>query len=225
MAARTLAVLALTTTLVACGSRLTPLPSASPAAVRNPLGMGALLYEARFDGNDLRGPRLAGEDPSASEVVTAPGAIELRILKPSGQTAIAFNAPPRQDYAGELELAVSPGSRFTLYWGLRSAGGGELQDLLALYTAQQVVQLSFFDRTVGLQQTMTPPLPVHGLQSGRTVRVGVLLDGGRVLVYLDGEEIAQTVDGRTWVPSIPSLGIAGEEGSVRITGVRYWELP
>ncbi|OLC55607.1 MAG: hypothetical protein AUH85_08865 [Chloroflexi bacterium 13_1_40CM_4_68_4] len=224
MLARVLVVAAIAATLVACGSRLAPVATPSPSD-RSAVGVGTLLYEARFDGNDLRGSRLAGADPSASEVIYGPAWIELRILKPRGETAIAFNAPPRQNYAGDVELSVSPGSRFTLYWGLRGAVGGDLQYLLGLNTAQQSMQLTLFDRGLGVQQPVSKPMPVPGLQTGRTVRLGIVLDGGRALVYLDGDEIAQVVDGRTWAPSIPSLGIVGDDGSVRITRVRYWELP
>ncbi len=225
MAARTLAVLALAAVLVACGSRLAPVATPPGDGAPYVLAAGTLLYEARFDGSDFLGERLAGDDPSASEVATRPGGFEMRILKPGGQTAVAFNTPPRKDYAGELELAVAPGSRFTLYWGLRSAGEGAQQYLLALYTVPQTIQLTYFDRAMGVQQALSKALPVQGLQSSRRVRIGVLLQGGRSLVYLDGEEIAQTVDGRAWVPSIPSLGISGDEGSVRVTRARFWDLP
>ena len=149
----------------------------------------------------------------------------LRILKSGGQTAIAFNAPALADYVGELELSVTPGSRFAMYWGLRSANSGDEQYLLGIHTVRQAMWLSYFDARAGLQQPLTPPLPVQDLQTGRVVRLGVVMDSGRALLYLDGQEIAQAIDGRITGATVPSIGIEGEEGSVRITRARFWALP
>jgi hypothetical protein len=79
--------------------------------------------------------------------------------------------------------------------------------------------------------TMTPisdPVPVEGLQTGRTVQVTVEVAAERLRMHLDGRQVADVVD--TSVPAAdtrPGLELMGGRGTglVRITGLRIWAPP
>lgn len=217
--------------LVACSAALPGATSSpSPTASSRPRALparGALLYQALFDatGKDLRLPRWYGDDPTASEIRFRDDAIELVVHRDGGETGAAFNMPARLTYVGELDLSVAPGSRLALYWSLRSSVGARQQYLLVVYTARRSVELSYWDSVAQVQETLTGLLPLWDMQGGSVFTLTVSVERERYTIFVNGEQLAQVVDARAGGPTIPSIGIEGGEGTVRIVGARFYELP
>ena len=223
--------------LVACGAAL-PSATSSPSPIASPrvsavAGKGALpakgplVYRALFDatGRDLRLPRWYGDDPAASDIRFRDDAIELVVHRDGGETGAAFNMPARLTYVGELDLSVTPGSRLALYWSLRSSVDARQQHLLVVYTGRRSVELTFWDSVAQTQESLTGLLPLWDLQGGQVVTLTVAVDRERYTLFVNGEQLVQVVDARGGGPTVPSIGIEGGEGSVRIVGARFYELP
>jgi len=209
-------------------------PAAVPAGARpSPRALpqrGALLWQAALDasGTDLRSGYVRG-DAAASEVRFLPGAIEMAIREGSGEreTGASFNMPGAQTYVGELDVTVTPGTDLIFLWTLRLAPDGQSSYQVRVNTQTESMELRYRDRRADTRQALTPDVKIPGLQSGRTVTLGAVVEAARYTLFLDGQRVAEASDSRISAPTVPQVSVlsSAKGGTVRIVGARFYELP
>jgi hypothetical protein len=92
-----------------------------------------------------------------------------------------------------------------------------------------MMYIAYFDAGVSdAPRPVTDFIPVPGLQSGRVVRIGANVGSARIVLSLDGTEVADIAAGEVAVqPYVPNLDVWGVPGTgiVRVRAVRLDLLP
>ena len=68
------------------------------------------------------------------------------------------------------------------------------------------------------------PLSLTGLQSGRPLNLGVLVNQDAYSVFVEGTMLKQVHDGRVTGAAGPSFYANGSAGSWRLSAVRYYSV-
>lgn len=202
---------------------------------------GALYYEAKLDGTagDLRQAPTKAGDASATDFRLAPGSIELSTVRdaPTGTyVQIWPDAPTVAGYIAEIDLSFVPGSQselnLTFRDGLRDDGRTGAAYRMRIWSASETIWLFYteFDSSGNAvpnsAQEITSRAPIPGLQTGRTFTIALVVEAARYTVYLDQTQILQASDTRLGRPTKPPyLRALDKRGTVRITGIRYYNLP
>jgi hypothetical protein len=203
-------------------------PSPTPATPTPALERGPLIWQATLDadGTDLDlASRYVMGDPAAAAIRAVAGGIEVAIIRTGGPTGASFkrSLPPR--FVAEMDFRVAPGSDMQFVWRVRS---GDQLHLVKVDTLREAVEFVYADPNdwPTRLQSLTAPLPIPGLLSGRAVTVTVVAEPPRYLLYLDGERVAEINDPRLTARAAPlAFGGFGERGRVTIVGLRAYELP
>lgn len=204
-------------------------PPAAPAPPSPPTATGPLLYEAPMDGTgagllDAPGTELNPDEETLEHV---PGAMRLTAVTQGAYGWAQLDvAGGFTTYLAEMDVAVRPGSDVTLCWSLRWAEPRELAWYWCLATAPQTAEFRVFRG--GQFTTIGSPVPVPGLQTGRTVRVHVTVDERRLSMHLDGALAAQVDDDQVPVArTIPGIELSSRRGTgeVEVRALRVWALP
>jgi len=224
----------------------TPLPSLAPltAIPTTPTptpkfavpAKGKLLFEAKLDGTatDLRFAPTKFGDASATDFRLLPGAIELSVLKDQPPSAdlnyvrAEWRSGVLQTYVCEYDLAFAPGSRSRLDATLRISRGVSAYRL-RLDAEAQMLYLYYvpFDAEgkVGPLQTLGSRVPVSELQSG-ALTLAVAVEANRFTVYVNQKQVLQVSDTRIdQSTGSPYLDLEWKQGTLRITGARFYGLP
>ncbi len=201
---------------------------AAPSPPPDSLPRFALLFEAALDaaGSDVAARAVCGgpgclPDPSYGEVRFVEGAVELtaRSLGSGGGSNVTFRRQPPARYVGEAVLllaASTPGFGFD--W--RVAVGERSEHVILIDASQETIRLRYVDGSnapVSLSfEELTPPVYVRGMQARRPFSVGIVIDGSRFALFLDGAEVAKGTDprlGREPAPMHFRANAGGPEGS------------
>lgn len=198
----------------------------APTGSAPPNLLGDLVYTAALDGTarDLI-PNAVTAATEAIRVRTPPGAVEFAIQRPGGPAASrTWRAPPLIRYSSELDLAVEPGSDLTINASVRQLADGS-REAIWINTQNETMQFLVRDsagtRTIA---SLTSPIPLPGLSAGRQFTLTTIADGMHYTLLLDGDPIADLIDDREPALSIPSIGIFGNSGAIRVLGGRFYSL-
>jgi hypothetical protein len=204
-------------------------PPVAAALPEPPVAHGAELYAPAFDGSGSGFLDSVGEplDPVAAAIDHLPGALQMEAKTHGAYIYVQLDlAKPFRTYLADMELAVRPGSAGQFCWSLRWAVPGELAWYWCLDTATGTAEFRRF--ADGSFTPLGTPVPVPGLDTGRTVQVSLEVREQQLVMYLDGQQVMAVTD--TQVPladTLPGLELSTKRGTglVRITGLRVWELP
>ena len=193
---------------------------------------GILLLDAVLDGPTADVPALQyiSGIVKGADIRHGSGAIEFVVTEGGSRTSAplgAFtSATTRSTYVLEYDASVIPGSQILVSWQLRQGNEGTYR--LQLDTRQENLILSYENGRQSEQ--LAAPVPVSGLQTGRSFTVAVVVEDTRLTVYLDQRLVAQAtatprVSGKA--PLVVELASAGTTGTgtVRVTGLRMYALP
>jgi len=217
-----------------------PATTAAASATTAPLHAvppkGALFYQAKLDGTSGDVAELTydtGSTPDNAVVAYAPGAVEVTLKGPKLGVGARFNAPRRTTYVGELDFTArltSPGTLFlnTTLRGCPPTGSvfGELD----LGADGQIGVIRGYG--VGKSDEITPRVKVPNLADGAPHTLAFAVAADRFTLYVDEKQMADGTYGQCSNPNTgqtffasqsPEFG--GGAGTIRVTGMRYYELP
>ncbi len=204
-------------------------PPVPPAAATPPGATGPLLYEAAMDGTGAGFLDSPGTDlnPDKETLEHVPGAMRLTALTQGSYTWAQLDIGEGfTTYLAELDVAVRPQSAVTLCWSLRWAEPRELAWYWCLATERQTAEFRVFRG--GQFTTIGAPVPVPGLQTGRTVRVHLTVGERRLAMHLDGALATEVDDDQVPVDrTIPGIELSSRRGTgqVEVRALRVWALP
>lgn len=170
-------------------------------------------------------PAIIG-DPGSSQVRFVKGAIEFAVLKPGGLASDGPDMHSLPRYFAEIQVTVAQGSLVTFWFSLnvgdtfRRVGSY----LVGINTYYEYLQLGYFVQGEDVVW-LGDPVPMHGLQAGRSFRISVLVNPPRYLVYLDGVTVIDVQHAPSPPLQLPSFQIFGDGvGAVRISSVTVYGL-
>jgi hypothetical protein len=200
---------------------------ASPKSVTQTVpARGQLFYSARLDGTgvDLVEPMVEGV------ITQTVGAIELR-GSPSDQTSPGgLNLDPRPSYVVEYAFAADAGSTVEVRSELLGDYVAQAEYFLRVSTRNRAIDLVYFTKATGrdIDESLTPRIPVPALLSGEPFWVAVVVEQGRMTLFLDQQQVAQVSDSRITTPFSPLIRTWGDSsatGAVRVLAARVYALP
>jgi len=195
-------------------------PAAAPSGA---VGLkGALVWTAALDPAEFSAfPGLP--DAEAATVRTLPGAIEMAVMRPEGRTALEFEKLLPERYLAEWDVELSGP---LLVFDVRLASEPDGMQYLRVATGPQALHLEEV-RCAGGNCTPTPLSPERSVPlagDGRRVTLGVAAGPTGYAVFVDG---ARVVDASVKPMTRGLLGLevfGPREGTVRIVGLRLYEL-
>ena len=187
-----------------------------------PFPHGKLIYQARpgADTWSTSSPPTA-DPPGSADVTYGGGFINLNILKPGGNLGGQLAAPALKDYALELVISAAPGTDLEIDWGVRAGSDSEIDMKIDLPTETMKLYWSPY---VGDTQVLVQDIRLTGLQSGRRTAIGVVADGTRVSLYVNGARVAQVVEPRANGGTTPRFYMDGQSGTLHLESVRYYAV-
>jgi len=184
---------------------------------------GSLIYDAHLS----KSTWAEGEpspDPAGSAAFGYGSAIDIRLDKDSAFSG-EFDAPALKNYVAHLVFRVDPGSDFEIDWHVRGAGPNEKAEVfLDIEVAQEAMTL-YFSPYEGDNQAMAATIPVPGLQSGRTIDLGLVVNGTSISMYLGDRRVAQVTESRSTGATTPGFYLNGKSGTMHIQSLRYYAVP
>jgi hypothetical protein len=95
---------------------------------------------------------------------------------------------------------------------------------LNIEVAQEAMTL-YLSPYVGDTQALAGTIPVAGLQSGRTIDLGLAVNGTKIELYLGDRRVAQVNETRSTGATTPSFYLNGKSGTLHIQSLRYYAVP
>ena len=190
------------------------------------LSHGSLIYEAKLSAAAWATDETPTPNPAKSGTLGYGGSsIDLRFIKDDVSFSGQFDAPALKEYVAHYVMKVDVGSDFEITWHIRGPGPGEAAEIdLNMQVAQEAMTL-YLSPNVGSNQALAPTLAVTGLQSGRTIDIGIVVKGTTVSLFVDGVRVAQATDNRSTGATTPGFYMDGKSGALHILAVRYYALP
>jgi len=208
--------------LAGTGLYLASRRGAGGAAAAPAFPHGKLLYQARAAADVWSASHPPTPDPAGSAGVTyTNGAINLNILQPGGNLEAELEAPALKDYAAELAISAAAGSDLEINWWLRGTSDSSLELHIDLPT--ETMSLVWSPNT-GDPQVLAQDIRLPGLQSGRSMAIGVVADGTHISLYLNAVRVAQVVEARANGGTTPGFFMDGRSGSLHLQSVRYYAV-
>ncbi|HSS61561.1 MAG TPA: response regulator transcription factor [Candidatus Limnocylindrales bacterium] len=186
-----------------------------------------LFFQATMDGQGLEfGPAPIVGDQNASRVRFLKGAVEFSVLKPGGLTGTspAMHSLPR--YFAEIGISVTKGSLVSFWFSLTQPDSYKNigSYLVGVNTYDEYLQLGYFIQDQDVLW-LSRPVPIAGLQAGRSFRVAALVDPPRFAVYLDGNSVIDTRHTPNTPLQTPTFQIFGDgTGTVTMTSLTIYTL-
>ena len=198
--------------------------SAGPGAPSAPGGprKGRLVWQAKLD--DAKEYQTSiHPDGSAAAVRTVPGGLELAILKAQGNAGVRWYEEPPETYVYELDLEVR-GTNVMGSFDLRTGQrGGHIVKIAAATERVMIEEL-----TCSAGQCQSAPVGgshrVEGMRTGKRFTVTVGLAAGGYGLFVDGTFVGQTQARPLGDTAISAQVFGLNEGSIRIYGIRVYEL-
>jgi serine/threonine protein kinase len=189
------------------------------------LAHGSLIYDASLTKTAWSSGGEPSPDPDGSaSVAYGSGSIDIHILKDGAGLSGEFDGPSLKNYVSELVLRVDAGSDFEINWRIRGPGPNEHAEVgLNIQVAQEAMTL-YLSPDVGSNQALTATLPVPGIQSGKTVELGMSVNGPNVGIFLGGKKVAQVSETTSTGATTPSFYMDGKSGALHIVSLRYYAV-
>ena len=185
---------------------------------------GPLVYEATFlgDGSGFSSRYIIG-DPSASAIRFARGTTDYVVTKPDGNTGNSIGLAPMRGYFVDVQLSVEPGSDIEFWIDLTGPYTNPVgKHLIGIGTQVSEMQLAYFHNDFA--EPLGAPVPIEGLQNGRTFTVSALVNPPSYTLYLDGTSRIDVRHEPNVEYQAPAFGVFGQGGTVHLTGLRVYRL-
>jgi DNA-binding CsgD family transcriptional regulator len=185
---------------------------------------GPLAYEASLlgDGYGFSSRYVIG-DSNASAIRFTKGATDYVVMKPGGNTGNSLGLAPMKAYLVDVQLSVEPGSDVEFWIDLTGPYTNPVgKHLIGISTQVSEMQLAYFDRNFA--EPLGGPVPIEGLQNGRTFTVSALVNPPSYTVYLDGTSRIALLHEPNVEYQAPAFSVFGQGGTVHLTGLRVYRL-
>jgi hypothetical protein len=185
---------------------------------------GPLVYEASFLGDGAGfSSRYTIGDPSASAIRFMRGTTDYVILQPGGNTGNSIGLAPMNGYFVEVQLSVEPGSDVEFWIDLTGPYTDPVgKHLIGIATQVSEMQLAYFHDKFA--QPLGGPVPIEGLQDGRSFTVSALVNPPLYTVYLDGRSVVDLDHQPNVTYQAPAFAVFGQGGTVHLSGLRVYRL-
>jgi serine/threonine protein kinase len=201
----------------------TPIPSQTDI----PLSKGPLVWAATFaDGSAFSTPSVSPAGGASAKFVA--GALQVNILHPDGRIDLVSKMPPMAAYIGEIDLVISRGSHLTVNWGVRPGDGKTNGDhVMNIDTTRTSFALKYLpppgssDPIIDVGDRFTAPEITNG--SPFTMTVGTGEDA--YVYFFNNRGVDTNNDDHNTAAAQMNLSIFGHDGSVRVTGLRVYNVP
>ena len=185
---------------------------------------GPLVYEATFSGDGAGfSSRYTIGDPKASAIRFTKGTTDYVVTQPGGNTGNSIGVAPMKGYFVEVQLSVEPGSDVEFWIDLTGPYTTPVgKHLIGVTTQVSEMQLAYFHDQFA--QPLGAPVPIEGLQKGRTVTVSALVNPPSYTVYLDGKMRIDLQHQPNVEYQAPAFSVFGQGGTVHLSSLRVYRL-
>ncbi|HLZ93963.1 MAG TPA: serine/threonine-protein kinase [Candidatus Dormibacteraeota bacterium] len=187
---------------------------------------GSLIYDLTLDRKAWSQGGDPSPDPAGSATVAyVPGkSIDIHITQDGAGVSGEFDGPSLKNYVSDLAIRATPGSDFELNWAVRGQGPDESAEVgLNVVVGEEAMTL-YLSPNVGDNQALTPTLPVPGIQSGKIVHIGFVVDGQRIQLFLDGRKVADINESKATGATSPRFYMDGKSGTLQFLSLRYYAV-
>ena len=200
-------------------------PQPATGASRPVFAHGSLIYELVPGQKAWSSGGLPSPDPEGSaEIGYLNEAINIRILNAGAGLSGELDAPSLKNYAADFALRADPGSDFELDWAVRGQGPNETDEVgLNIQVAEESMTL-YLSPNSGSNEALTPTLQVPGLQTGKRVDLGFVVNGSRIQLFLDGRRVGDVTETRSTGATTPRFYMGGKSGALHILSLRYYAV-
>lgn len=185
---------------------------------------GALVYEASFSGDGAGfSSRYTIGDPSASAIRFLKRTTDYVVTQPGGNTGNSVGLAPMSGYFVEVQLSVEPGSDVEFWIDLTGPYTESVgHHLVGIETQVSEMQLAYFHDQFA--QPLGPPVPIEGLQNGRTFTVSALVNPPSYTVYLNGTIRVDLQHQPNVEYQAPAFAVFGQGGTVHLSALRVYRI-
>jgi len=188
------------------------------------LAHGSLIYDASLDKKAWSSGGEPSPDPAGSVTVGYGKSIDIHIAQEGAGLSGEFDGPSLKNYVAELALSVDPGSDFEMNWRMRASGPNEAAQVgLNIQVSEESMTL-YLSPDVGNNQALTAAIPVPGIQGGRIVHLGILVNGPNISLYLDGKRVADVHETSSTGATTPAFDMDGKSGTLHIVSLHYYAV-
>jgi len=188
------------------------------------LAHGSLIYDASLDKKAWSSGGEPSPDPVGSATLAYGKSIDIHIAQDGAGLSGEFDGPSLKNYVSELVLSVDPGSDFEMNWRVRGSGPNEAAQVgLNIQVSEESMTL-YLSPDVGNNQALTAAIPLPGIQGGRVVHLGMLVNGPNISLYIDGKRVADVHETSSTGATTPAFGMDGKSGTLHIVSLRYYAV-
>ena len=186
---------------------------------------GSLIYDLPLGAKAWSSGGEPSPDPAGSATIGyANRAIDIAIKNPGAGLSGEFDGPALKNYVSDLVFRVDAGSDFELDWAVRGQGPNESAEAgLSIQVAEETMTL-YLSPNEGNNEALTAAIPVAGVQSGRRVELGFVVDGQRILLFLDGKRVADVTESKATGATTPRFYMGGNKGALHFVSLRYYAV-
>jgi len=184
---------------------------------------GSLIFDAKVSKAAWGGAE-PSPDPAGSMTYAYSSSIDIHVLKDSSLSA-EFDAPSLKNYVAHLIFHVNAGSDFYFDWAVRGQGPTEDADIYLNVNVTEETMTLVFSPNHGSDQADTATLQVPGMQNGKTIDLGISVNGNLIQIWLNGKRVAEKDDGRATGATPPGFYLNGKSGALHIDSLRYYATP
>jgi len=188
------------------------------------LAHGSLIYDASLDKKAWSSGGEPSPDPAGSATVAYGKSIDIHIAQDGAGLSGEFDGPSLKNYVSELVLSVDPGSDFEINWRVRGSGPNEAAEVgLNIQVSEESMTL-YLSPNAGNNQALTAAIPLPGIQGGRIIHFGMLVNGPNISLYLDGKRVADVHETSSTGATTPAFDMDGKSGTLHIVSLRYYAV-
>jgi len=184
---------------------------------------GSLIYDASISKSAWNGAE-PSPDTAGTVTYSYSKSIDIKVLKETGLSA-EFDGPSLKNYVAKIVFRVDSGSDFTVDWHVRGEAPSETADVYLRIDVPQETMTLYLSPSGADNQALTPTLSVSGMQGGRTIDLGIVVNGNTIVLYLDGKQVAQGSQTRSTGATTPEFYLNGKSGALHIESLRYYATP
>ena len=109
-------------------------------------------------------------------------------------------------------------------WRVRGSGPNEAAQVgLNIQVSEESMTL-YLSPDVGNNQALTAAIPLPGIQGGRVVHLGMLVNGPNISLYIDGKRVADVHETSSTGATTPAFDMDGKSGTLHIVSLRYYAV-
>jgi len=189
------------------------------------LAHGSLIYDASLTKTAWSSGGEPSPNPAGSASVGYGGrSIDIHIAQDGAGLSGEFDGPALKNYVSDLVIRVDAGSDFEVNWLVRGSGPNEAAEVdLNIQVADEAMTL-YLSPNVGSNQALAATIPMTGLQAGKTIDIGTVVNGSSITLYLGAKQVAHVTETSSTGATTPRFEMDGKSGTLHIISLRYYAL-